>query len=116
MSEEPKDLVLQILREMRADIARLDAKIDAKIDETKAELRSEMRSLRADVASDLMTFQAKNEADNARTRKELGEQIAGLRRAVMEYHSSTIGHGALISELDARVRRIEQHLDLGNGR
>jgi hypothetical protein len=45
-------------------------------------------------------------------RKETNEQISGLRRAVMEYHSSVIGHGMLISELEARVRRVEQHLDL----
>lgn len=45
-----------------------------------------MRSLRADVASDLMA-----------TRKELSDQIVGLRRAVVEYHSAVIGHGVLIS-------------------
>ena len=38
--------------------------------------------------------------------------IAGLRRAVIEYHTSVIGHGILISELEARMRRVEQHLDL----
>ncbi|HLH51849.1 MAG TPA: hypothetical protein VKV96_21110 [Roseiarcus sp.] len=66
-----------------------------------SELRSELNSLRADMASDLLA-----------TRKELGEQIVGLRRAVIEYHTSTIGHGILISELEARVRRVEQHLNL----
>ena len=60
-----------------------------------------MRTLRADVASDLMT-----------TRKELGDQIIGLRRAVIDYHTSVIGHGLLISDLEARVRRVEQHLNL----
>jgi hypothetical protein len=30
----------------------------------------------------------------------------------MEYHSSTIGHGVLYSEIEERVRRIEQHLKL----
>jgi hypothetical protein len=45
-------------------------------------------------------------------RKELGEQISGLRRSVIEYHTSVIGHGVLISELEARVRRVEQHLNL----
>ena len=66
-----------------------------------AEVRSEMRSLRADVASDLLV-----------ARKETSDQIVGLRRAVIEYHSSVIGHGVLISELEARVRRVEQHLNL----
>jgi hypothetical protein len=36
-----------------------------------------MRSLRADLASDLLS-----------TRKDLSEQIVGLRRAVIEYHTS----------------------------
>ena len=67
----------------------------------RSELKSDMRSLRADVASDLLT-----------TRKELGEQIVGLRRAVIEYHTSVIGRGVLVSELEARVRRVEQHLNL----
>ena len=44
--------------------------------------------------------------------KRLGDQIATVRRAVMEYHSSTIGHGLLYSEIDERVRRIERHLKL----
>ncbi len=60
-----------------------------------------MNSLRADVASDLLTM-----------RKELSEQIVGLRRAVVDYHASVIGHGMLISDLDARLRRVEQHLNL----
>ena len=64
-------------------------------------MKSDMRTLRADVASDLMT-----------TRKELGDQIIGLRRAVIDYHTSVIGHGLLISDLEARVRRVEQHLNL----
>ena len=38
--------------------------------------------------------------------------LASLRRAVTEYHSSVLGHGILISELDERVRRIELHLNL----
>jgi signal transduction histidine kinase len=65
------------------------------------DLRSEIRSLRADVASDMMDIE-----------KRLSGQIATLRRAVMEYHSTTIGHGVLYSEIDDRVRRIERHLKL----
>ncbi len=93
---------------MRADFGRMDAKLD----DTKAELKSDISSLRADVASDLATMQAKNDAEHEATRKQVGEQIAGLRRAVVEYHSVVIGHGVLISELEARVRRVEQHLNL----
>jgi hypothetical protein len=45
-----------------------------------ADVRSEVHSLRADVASDMTSLE-----------KRLGDQISTLRRAVMEYHSSTIG-------------------------
>src|SRR4030088_814416 len=97
---EPESLILKILREMRAematkgDIERLVSKLDSKI----ADVRSDVRSLAADVASDLLSLE-----------KRLGDQITTLRRAVMEYHSSTIGHGVLYSEIDKRVRRIELH-------
>ncbi len=97
MSEEPENLVLKVLVEIRADFARLDAKIDAQ----GADLHSEMHSLRADVASDL-----------AAVEKRLSDRIVGMRRPVMEYHSFTIGHGVLITEIEERIRRLEQHLDL----
>ena len=86
MSREPQSLVLEILRNIRADVARVDDKVN---------------TLRADIAAGFIAV-----------RREMGEQIAGLRRAVVEYHSAVLGHGVLISELEARVRRIEQHLSL----
>jgi chromosome segregation ATPase len=117
MSDEPNSLILRLLRDMRAeiggirsDMGDMRAVMATKRDlaELGADLRSEMHSLRADVASDIATLQA----EDKKTRKELGDQIVGLRRAVVEYHTSVIGHGVLISELEARVRRVEQHLDL----
>ena len=103
---KPENIVLTVLREMRAemgamrsematkaDVARLDAKFD--------DVRSEAHSLRADIACDMLTLE-----------KRPGDQIATLRRAVMEYHSTTIGHGVLYTEIDERVRRIERHLNL----
>ena len=38
--------------------------------------------------------------------------VADLRNAVTNYHSTVLGHGILISELDERVRRIGRHLKL----
>jgi hypothetical protein len=90
MSEEPENIVLALLRDTRGDIAELHT-----------DLHSQLRSLRADVASDVIDLE-----------KRLNAQIAGLRRAVMEYHSSAIGHGVLISEFEERLRRIEQRLDI----
>jgi len=100
MSREPENLVLKSLRDIRADIA-----------ETKSELKSDIHSLRANVASDILVVNAKIDA----TRKDLSDQIVGLRRAVVEYHSVVIGHGIPISEIEARLRRVEQHLNLAAG-
>jgi hypothetical protein len=99
MSDEPENFTLALLR-------KIDAKVDTLRDEvsamrevmvTKDELRAEINSLRADVASDMLVQE-----------KRLSEQISGLRRSVMEYHSSAIGHGVLLTELEERVRRLEQ--------
>ena len=40
------------------------------------------------------------------------DDLARLRQTVVEYHSAVIGHGVLISELDDRLRRVEQHIGL----
>lgn len=104
MSTEPDSLILQLLRQMRAELGTVRTEVESIRTEMKdefADVRSEIHSLRADVASDLLV-----------ARKETSEQIVGLRRAVIEYHSSVIGHGVLISELGPRVRRVEQHLNL----
>ena|ERR1700722_17252503 len=99
MSSEPESLILQLLREMRAEIGDVRGDV-ASVRDVMA-TKSDVTSLRADLAADLLA-----------TRKDLGDQIVGLRRAVVEYHTSVIGHGVLISELEARLRRVEQHLNL----
>jgi hypothetical protein len=103
MSEEPASLILELLRQMRAELGdvRSDMATKADLASLRSDVAAEMHSLRADVAADILT-----------ARKELGEQIVGLRRAVIDYHTSVIGHGVIISELEARMRRVEQHLNL----
>ena len=103
---EPENLALAILHEMRAEAKdgrseMKDTRSEIATKNDVANLRSEMNSRFADVASDMMDLE-----------KRLGDRIATLNRAVMEYHSSTIGHGVLYSEIDERVRRIERHLKL----
>jgi hypothetical protein len=110
MSDGPESAILRYLRDMRADIGDMRAEMATK-DEVRSlatDLQSEMHSLRADIASDIAMLQAEDQ----KTRKELGDQMATMRRQLFEYHSSVIGHGVLISELDARMRRVEQHLNL----
>jgi cell division septum initiation protein DivIVA len=65
--------------------------------------------------SDVLIGQREMKQDiQALTRRvdDLAEQVATLRQDVAGYHASVIGHGILISEHDARLNRIEQHLDL----
>jgi hypothetical protein len=108
MANEPESLVLELFRGIRADVAETKGELKGDIAGLRAELKGDIQSLRADVASDFVTLNAKIDAENKATR----EQIVGLRRAVVEYHSVVVGHGMLISELEALPRRIEQHLNL----
>ncbi len=110
VAEQPDNLVLEFLRGLRTEIGGLTADVQSvKLElratreemATKADLKADLNSLRADVASGLLNMQ-----------KETREQIIGVRRALIEYHSSVVGHGILISELQDRVRRSEQHLNL----
>lgn len=104
MGDEPENFTLALLRKIDGKVDSLAGEISGlrvtmKNDIT--DVRSEIKSLRADVASDMLTLE-----------KRLVDQIAGLRRSVMEYHSSAIGHGVLLTELDERVRRLEQSAGL----
>ncbi len=108
MSDEPENFTLALLRKidgkvdsLRDEVAELRVETKNDIAEVRSELRSEIHSLRADVASDMLTLE-----------KRLSEQFAGLRRSVMEYHSSAIGHGVLLTEFEERLRRLEQHVGL----
>ena len=96
---EPENLTLKLLREMRGDVTDIRQNMATKSD--IADVRSEVNSLRADVASDLILME-----------NRLSERISHVNSAVIQYHSTTVGHGVLIGELDERLRRVEQHLKL----
>jgi hypothetical protein len=106
MTEEPASLILELLRQMRAELA------------TKSDLdsvRSEVVGLRsevADVKSDMLTLRADVASNFLSMRKELGEQIVGLRRAVTNTILRSSATASSSGELEARVRRVEQHLNL----
>ena len=110
MAEEPENLVLALLRGIRAEVADIKSQMATKTE--LAELRADFNSLRADVASDLLIMQVKADAEHKATRDYVREQISGLRREVFEYHSVVVGHGVLISEHDTRLHRVERHLEL----
>ena len=100
---EPENLVLILLRDIRAEMATKKelAELKGEVKNGLADVRSEMKSLRSDMASDMISLE-----------KRLGDRISHLNRAVMEYHSSAVGHGVFISEFEDRPRRVEQHLKI----
>jgi hypothetical protein len=87
VAEQPDNIVIEHLRGPCADIGDIKSEMQT----LKAEMatKSDLHSLRVDVASDMLTMQ-----------KDTREQIVGLRRAVIEYHSAVVGHGLIISELE----------------
>jgi hypothetical protein len=50
---------------------------------------------------------------DVRTRLDRVETgLDDVRHTLTEYHSAVIGHGILISDLEARIRRLERHVGL----
>ncbi len=84
--DQPEDLVLRFLRDMRERMETMATKDDI------ADLRSNLNSGLANVAADIHELDAKIERKTEAARKDLSDQIVGLRRAVVEYHSAVIGH------------------------
>jgi ABC-type transporter Mla subunit MlaD len=84
--------VYQLLTQVARTVTGHDRKLD--------DLSTEVAGLREVVAA------------HDRKLDDLAAGLASLRDAVTHYHSSVLGHGMLISELDERVRRIERHLRL----
>jgi hypothetical protein len=102
---ELESLILQILRQMRAELGDVRAELGgvrSDISQIRADFatKSDLRTLRADVASDMLSL-----------RKELSDEIVALRRGVIT-HLRRRPRRPLISELEARMRRVEQHLNL----
>ena len=110
MSDEPENFTLALLRKIDGKVDSLREEMATKHDvaDVRSELRSEIHSLRADVGSDIMNLEKQIKEQE----KRLSDQIVGLRRSVMEYHPSTIGHGVLLTEFEERLRRPEQHVGL----
>jgi len=102
---EPENLVLEILREMRSEMGEVRTQL--------GQVHTEVGEVREHMATNV--DMANMHIDIAASEKRLSDRITHLQRAVMEYHSSTIGHGLLYSEIDERLRRVEQHLKLPPG-
>ena len=81
MTAEEENLALELIRELRGDVAKLDAKLEETRLELKAELKGEMNSLRADLASCMRAFC-----------NQVSEQIEDIRQIVVDYHSAVVSH------------------------
>lgn len=89
---------------MLGDVLVAQEAMRADLGAFKAEVKADLGAVRAEVA-DLR-------ADHGRKLDDLASSVSTLRQAVTEYHSTVLGHGILITELDERVRRVERHLNL----
>lgn len=50
--------------------------------------------------------------DHGRKIEDVAKSLDELRLTVREYHNSVVGHGISLSQLEDRIRRIENHLRL----
>ena len=88
MTEEPASLILELLRQMRAELG--DVRSDISPGRTDMATTADFASLRADIGSDMRALRADIAADILTTRRELSEQIRGLRQTVIDYHATAL--------------------------
>jgi hypothetical protein len=80
----------------RGDLAKLDAELDETRSELKSEfktrlrLRGETNSLRADLASDMLTFRTQTGEQIGTLQKQISEHIEDIRQNVLDYHSAVV--------------------------
>ena len=91
---------LGVVHQILLGIAQVQQEHGHQLAGLRTQLRTEMNDVRSKI-HDLWSQM-----------NDMRSQIGGLRQQVTEYHSSVLGHGILISELDQRVRRLEEHLGL----
>ena len=73
-------------------------------------LAGDMRSGFAEVRQEIGGLRQEIGEVRAETRSGLAE----VRQTLTDYHSAVLGHGILISDLEARIRRLERHVGLSS--
>ena len=78
------------------------------------DLAEGQREMRAMLQSHGRILESHSRILESHSRKldDLSADMDSMRHQLTEYHSSVLGHGVMISELEERVRRIERHLKL----
>ena len=71
--------------------------------QSQAEMRAEFGSRLSKLESEIAAVM--------REMKDTRDELKGVRQEVGLYHSSVMGHGMLISEMDERLTRVEQRPD-----
>jgi len=106
MRDELRGEIAVLRDEMREGFQRLEARMD------RLEARMNRLEGRQDAMEALLRQQTRRldalTVDIANIRHDLD----ALRMTLRDYHGAVIGHGIHITELDDRVRRIEEHLGL----
>jgi hypothetical protein len=88
MTEEPARLILELLREMRAErTIRADL---ASAGPEVGVINSDSNALRSDLKSNIDSMRAALAADFLETRKDLSQQIDGLRQTVRDYNAMAL--------------------------
>jgi len=100
---ELENLGTSPLREIRQEIG---------MKKDRSQLRREIKTCIAEVNTIIKSLGNDMSADAMNLEKHLEHRINNLNRSVVQYHSSTVGHGVLYSELETRMQRVEQHLKL----
>jgi len=88
MTKEDASLILELLRQIRAEFGDVQSHIGQIRADTGA--KSDLGTVRADVASDMRTLRADIAAEILATRKDLSDQIDGLRQTVVEYQAMAL--------------------------
>jgi chromosome segregation ATPase len=99
--------------EMRERFDRLEARMDRlekRMDELQA--RQEALEARQDAVEALLRQQTRRLDSLTVDVANMRHDLDALRAAVRDYHGAVIGHGIHITDLNERVRRIEDHLGL----
>lgn len=88
--------VFQLLGSMAGDLRQIKEQHGAKLETLSnavSELKQDMVVVKHDIG-------------------DLKHGLASLNQTVTEYHAAVLGHGVSITDLDERLRRVEQHLGL----
>lgn len=109
MADEPTDLILPILREMRAEAAAFRAETLAAFAEVHGSL-AEMRAFRAETVAGFAEVRA-TQAEHGRRLADLGAAVSYAVQARAGETLAEIALGSRLDAMEARLAATEARLD-----